>query len=137
MDMLSFINQHKDISDSIRQINALIKGDIVKNAIEVRKLLSDLIERLSIHLIMEDKNIYPKAASSNNPELKIMAIKLQSEMLNTGQKLKDYSARWSSPARINEDQSSFISETNIIFSNIEKRILAEEKELYPLCMKLL
>ncbi len=133
MDMSSFINQHNEAVDVVKQISALISGGTVEDAAEVRKLLSSLVGKLSIHLAMEDQSIYPKAKASDNAQLKAMAEKLETEMDGIAGALKDYSAKWILPAKINENQAEFISETNQLFEALGKRIAVEEGEFYPLC----
>ncbi|HRK98118.1 MAG: hemerythrin domain-containing protein [Alphaproteobacteria bacterium] len=137
MNITSFLDQHKGAAEIVGQIESHISSGSVGDPSAVRTLLSSLVGKLSIHLAMEDKNIYPKAAVSDNAELKAMSARLQTEMSGLADVLKSYSGKWSNASDISASQSEFIAETKGIVSALKNRISVEERDFYPLVEKYL
>lgn len=132
MDMSSYLRQHADAATVVSEIEKLLAGTEVKDSKEVRSLLNRLIGKLNIHLSVEDKNVYPRAKSSDNAELKALAIKLENEMKDLGGALKSYSDKWNTASKIEEGQADFIKESQAVFTALKNRIEQEESRFYPL-----
>jgi hemerythrin-like domain-containing protein len=135
MDMSNFLSQHKDAATVVGQIEGKIAAGVAANADEIRSLLNGLVGKLKIHLAMEDKNIYPKAAESSDPTLKQMSVKLQQEMDGLAGALVAYSQKWMMAATIKAQPDAFAAETKAVFDALKKRITVEERDFYPLCAK--
>ncbi len=132
MDMSPFITQHAEAAGVIGEIETLMQGGTVQDADKIRALLSTLVGKLSVHLAIEDKNIYPKAKESENATLKALAEEMESSMAGLAQDLMAYSTKWASAIKINENTAEFITETKGVFDALKKRIELEETKFYPL-----
>jgi hemerythrin-like domain-containing protein len=131
----SFKTQHREALDVAGKVAAEFSGDTVKNPDNARTHLSALIGKLTIHLAMEDKNLYPKAEASSNEDLRKMSVKLKTEMSGLAQAVVTYGQKWSTSAKIAADQKGFITETKGVFDALKKRIDVEERDFYPLVDK--
>lgn len=129
----TFRTQHKELAEIIGAIEgklgALTSGE---NAAEARKMLSALSGKLSIHLAMEDKNLYPMMIESGNEGAKKAAQEFMNEMGGLAQAFKDYGAKWPSADAILADPSGFATQTRAVFKAVKERVVREENLLYAL-----
>jgi hypothetical protein len=133
----NFRKQHKEILEIVGKIVPQLKPEILsKDASTARTLLSKLVGKLSLHLSMEDKSLYPELI--NNPDKKSseLASRFQKEMKQVKEVIITYDQRWPSATAIQKKAPDFISETKGIFDALGKRITLEESELYNLADKL-
>lgn len=131
----SFRAQHKEIGTLVLQIEKDLTPDGLRvpgKAEEVRSILSALAGKLSIHLAMEDKALYPQMLSSNNDAAKKMAESYMQEMGALAGAFKDYVAKWSNGTVIRENAETFCTQTKEVFTLLKKRVEREEANLYPL-----
>ncbi len=137
MDIPLLISQHAEISSIVKQIEDEMLTDNLINSEKVRDSISILIQKISIHLAIEDKTIYPMAKESNNQALAQIAGILENEISSLANDFMAYNDKWATPGKIDELQTEFISETKNIFARLKKRITLEEEEFYPLMLKIL
>lgn len=128
----SFRTQHKELAALIGEIEGKLGGLNAESAAEVRKTLSALSGKLSIHLAMEDKNLYPLMTGSSNEKAKQTAQEFMTEMGGLAQAFKDYTAKWPSADVIMEDPSGFSTQTRAVFKAVKDRVTREESILYAL-----
>ncbi len=127
----SFRDQHNDLLKIASEISAHLNVDELSNdASEVRSLLSKLLGKLSVHLSMEDKVLYPKLLGHSDERVKSMAKIFIDEMGSFGEAVKAYKKKWLSALQIQKDPSDFIEQTKGIFDALVKRIERENNELY-------
>lgn len=131
----SFRVQHKEIGDLVGQIEQLLIPEALYDpakANEVRSILAALSGKLSIHLAMEDKALYPQMLDSGNAEAKAMAESYMKEMGALAEAFKGYATKWNSGAAIKTDPDAFCTETKGVFDLLKQRVVREESHLYPL-----
>lgn len=126
------IPQHNEALEIAGKIVGQFDGNSVKDAVETRKLLSSLLGKLTIHLVMEDKNLYPKAEGCGDMQLSNLSKQMKTEMSGLAEAVTAYGRKWATPDLIQNNQAGFISETKQVFATLQKRIEREEKEFYPL-----
>lgn len=125
--------QHSEIADLIGQIEAKMSADVLVNEGDgVRTLLSQLSGKVSVHLAMEDKALYPVMIDSGNDEACKMAESFMAEMGSLGGVFKEFVAKWPIGQVIKDDPTSFISEAQTVFKALKDRVQREESQLYPL-----
>ncbi len=126
-----FRDQHDDLLKIASEISAHLNVDeLSKDASEVRSLLSKLLGKLSNHLAMEDKVLYPKLLGHSDERVKSLANRFIDEMGGIGKAVNAYKSKWPSPLHIQKDPSDFIEQTKGIFDALAKRIEKENNELY-------
>jgi hemerythrin-like domain-containing protein len=124
--------QHAEIVEAVREIDAgLDPQRLVKSAGEIRSRLSALIGKLSIHLAIEDKSLYPSIEKHADARVREIGVKYASEMAGVKPAVEAFSRKWSEAA-IAKDAAAFCAETKKLFAVLADRIKRENTELYPL-----
>ena len=125
--------QHAELFEFVIQITTLIEADALpQNAPEVRKLLSALAGKLSIHLAMEDKILYPKLMAHNNSDVRALSTRYTAEMGMLSDHFTRFNQRWLTAEMIEKDHEGFVAELNLLFDALRTRIEKENRELYKL-----
>ncbi len=131
----SFRKQHEDILSADQAIIAQLNVAGIQSASDnIRLALSQLSGKLSIHLAMEDKSLYPRLLTSSDADTRRIAQEFMTEMGGLGAAFNDYNKKWTAQA-IKADANGFIKETNAVFSALSQRIARENTQLYPLVDK--
>lgn len=124
--------QHAEIVEAVREIDAgLDPQRLVKSAGEIRSRLSALIGKLSIHLAMEDKALYPSLEMHADAKVREIGVKFAREMTGVKPAVETFSKKWSE-AQIAKDAAAFCAEAKKLFAVLGDRIKRENAELYPL-----
>jgi iron-sulfur cluster repair protein YtfE (RIC family) len=124
--------QHAEIVEAVRAIDAALDPQrLVKNAGEIRNRLSTLIGKLSVHLAMEDKSLYPSLAKHADAKVRDTGVKFAREMAGVTPAVEAFSQKWSE-AEIAKNAAAFCTETKKLFAVLGDRIKRENTELYPL-----
>lgn len=126
-------NQHENIKNEMvileKEINKTINAI---NAREAALHISKLAGLLNIHLLEEDKFLYPGLMKCGDKELQDMANKYNNEMGYLASEYTKYKNNYNISSNINENVERFITETNKILEVLKLRIQKEENELYHL-----
>lgn len=94
--------------------------------------LQALCDKITSHLSIEDKGIYPKLIQSPNAIVASTAKRFSDEMVGLRAEFCSFRERWASGPAIHADPIHFVDECTTVFHNLTRRIDQEEKELYPL-----
>lgn len=128
-----FRAQHGELLNVVKAIAQLLDATgLRKDAKEVRHLLSVLHGKLSVHLAMEDKSLYPRLMRHHDSEIRATTQRYVDEMGSLAGAFKDYIGRWPTPSAIQTDPETFIAETGGVFEALGKRVQQENSELYVL-----
>ncbi len=128
-----FRDQHDDLLKIASEISSHLNVDELSNdASEARLLLSKLLGKLTIHLAMEDKALYPQMLGHSDERVRDMARKFMEEMGGLRGAVNAYKKKWSSALPIQNDPTDFISQTKGIFDALANRIEREDNELYKM-----
>lgn len=126
--------------DALRQHMAALKKHLnpfllAQNATEVRATLTRLFAELGKHLQQEAKDLYPVLAASTDPNTKAVAERFSLEMKQTLPRLAEFNRHWPDAASIRANASQFLKEVDGMTKWLERRMAAENAELYPLLDK--
>ncbi len=128
-----FRDQHDDLLKIASEISVHLNVDELSNdASEVRSLLSNLLGKLTFHLSMEDKSLYPRLLEHSDERVKSIAKRFIDEMGSLGEAVNAYKNKWPSALLIQKDPSDFIVQTKGIIDALAKRIESENNELYKI-----
>lgn len=134
--LTNYTEKHKEIMDDATAILKLLEpGPGVKDADEVRKLLSFLAGKLKVHLAAEDRFLYPMLLESNDAAVRKTAEAFVKEMGGIYGSFSDFLNRWPSGAAIREKDDIFSAEMKKMIQSLAERIHREDSELYPLARK--
>lgn len=130
--------QHKELLQVANDLAAILEvGKLAKDSAAARTLLSTLAGKLSVHLQMEDKSLYPHLLSQKNEQLVSLTTKYINEMGGIKTSFDTFSKKWSNSAKIQENPEGFIRETKGMMDILFIRISKEDRELYPMVDQLL
>jgi hypothetical protein len=126
-------SQHETILQLVLQIEQNLNPAVLsQKADKVNELLALLTRRLTLHLAMEDKALYPLLITDQDEKIRRITIKFIDEMGGLADLFKTYAAKWNSTEHIQKRAVEFCEESEAIFLFLRNRIRREEAELYPL-----
>jgi hypothetical protein len=121
--------QHNEILVLAKEITQQIQQAAEPAAL--RKQLSALAGKLSFHLAMEDRALYPRLTEAKDTRLQDMARQFMAEMGGLAGAFAAYNNKWQVSA-IKADPAGFAAETQAVFTALKQRIARENTQLYPL-----
>lgn len=132
----NFRKQHEDMKQAVGQIAGLLNPAQLKadgeKLRQLSSLLAKLTGKLTLHLAMEDKVLYPSLLGSSDGGAKGVAQKYMTEMGGIAKAYEQYSQKWKTPQVIQANPEQFCGDTKNLFDALGKRIAKEESELYPM-----
>lgn len=133
MDVTNLKRQHSEVMNLVKYILDNIKNCTVdKNIDEVAKSINIISGKLEIHMLKEDKYLYPYLLSSSDAVLNTFGKKYSEEMETVSKEYEAYKLKYNTATKIKQNMNGFNSETKQIFEVLSKRIEREEKELFVL-----
>ena len=131
----NFKRQHQELLDLVGELATRVKvnpGD----AKGLRTMLSALSGKLTVHLAMEDKALYPRLMQADVDNSRGLARTFQQEMGGLADTFAQYNQKWQA-GTIAADPGGFARATQELASALGKRIARENAELYPLADRVL
>lgn len=131
----NYLQQHESIAEIAKLIlntTKLSDEKIINEAKNISLNINTLAGKLRVHLLSEDKFLYPELKNSNDENLKKIAIKFEDEMGHIAELFTKYKDNYKIYTKITENISEYKKDTNFIFDALFNRIEREEKELYIL-----
>ena len=123
---------HDQLLNISKEISTLlIEERISRDPKAVRRGLSKLAAKLRVHLLLEDKSLYPILQSHSDEKVRALTNRFAYEMGGISDEFNDYMCKWST-STIKENATSFINETKSLFDVLSERIRQENTELYAL-----
>jgi hypothetical protein len=128
-----FRRQHEELGQSVADITALLDAtELAKGAGIISGHLSILSGKLTVHLAMEDKGLYPRLVRHTNPAVRGLAQRFMTEMGSIHEVFSGYLTKWRDPRHIEKEPERFVTETTSLLAALTQRIAREDHELYPL-----
>ena len=127
--------------EALRQHMAELKKHLnpfllTQNATEVRATLTRLFGEFGKHLQQEAKDLYPSLSASEDPNIRAIAERFGLEMKQTLPRMAEFNRNWPDAASIRRNAGQFLKEADGMTKWLERRISAENAELYPLLDKM-
>ncbi len=133
MDINNILRQHDELFEVIKKIEAYqTQEKVQENAFEISKLLAQLSGILKVHLLSEDKFVYPALMKQQDSKVRTTAENYAHEMGELGAIFTAYKTKYLSASKIADDAVAFLAETKEVFLALENRIQKENAFLYPL-----
>ncbi|KMT21164.1 hemerythrin domain-containing protein [Clostridium cylindrosporum] len=124
--------QHEEIKELASKIKVNINSNNLEENIDVLvKDLNILAGKLSIHMSLEDKFLYPELINSKEDKLKEIAKQYSYEMGNINSGFKNYKSKFNTKTKILNNIEEFSKESKEIIKLLESRISKEDTHLYP------
>lgn len=131
MNLSSYLDQHKSIREEIEFVkNNLREYKVEENAEALALHINQLSGKLKVHLMNEDKFLYPSLISNQDDKIKAMAIVYQIEMGGLQENFKSFKDKYNTKSKILDHKEIFAKEAGVIIKAIEQRIVKEENGIY-------
>lgn len=134
LDMLK--KQHSEVLAMIKNIDTLILVGPKEKANEIAFNINTLSGKLKMHLMSEDKFLYPGLMNSSNNEVRDTAKEFNREMGGLAEQFSSFVQQYNTPFKIIQSENSFLTDREKTFSLIIERIRREDGKLYPLAKAL-
>lgn len=133
MDVKNLKRQHSEIMHLATYIlNNIEKSTVEQNVHEIVKSINTITGKLKIHLLNEDKYLYPQLLKSSNIELNTFGKKYYEEMKKVTEVYENYKLKYNTVSKIEQNVSNFNKDTKQVFKLLSNRVDKEEKQLYSL-----
>ena len=109
----------------------LVPSELARDGNNTRAMLSMLAGKLTIHLAMEDRALYPRLATHADGDVRKLAERFEKEMGGILGVFKQYVAHWPTAEAIQSNSAGFVHETQEIFDALRARIAKEDAEIFP------
>ena len=132
MNIDNLERQHKEIWTIFLAIEKIINLKNINNEIdELVRNINVLAGKLNIHIISEDKFLYPKLMESNDLQIKNIAIKYYDEMGHISNTFKNFKNKFNTKNKITNNMQEFEKEAKNMFKTLRERLEKEDNSLYP------
>jgi hypothetical protein len=129
--------QHDELSVLAQELEReLDTARLGRNESLCRDRLGKLLARLSVHLALEDKILFPKLLVHERKDVVRLARRFIDEMGSLGRQVKEFASRWEAPCSIQERPAVFVAECRAILAALLQRVRREDEELYALAHEL-
>lgn len=133
MDVNNFKRQHGEIMELATYIlDNIEKHTVEQNVHEIVKSINTMAGKLKMHLLNEDKYLYPQLLKSPDIKLNTFGKKYYEEMKEVTEVYENYKLKYNTASKIQQNVDGFNKETKEVFKLLANRVDREEKELYPL-----
>ncbi|KOA19304.1 hypothetical protein CLHOM_24100 [Clostridium homopropionicum DSM 5847] len=133
MDISNLKRQHNEVMNLANYIlNNITSSTVEQNLDQIVKNINTITGKLKIHLLNEDKYLYPFLSSSPDTTLNAFGVKYSEEMKEVSKAYEDYKSKYNTVNKVKQNIVEFNKDTEKIFEALSSRIDREEKELYPL-----
>lgn len=125
--------QHRELLQVAGDLARLLDHDhLAHGGGEARRLLRHLAGKLTVHLGMEDRSLYPELLRSRDPRLRDQARRFQADLGGLRLTAQEFFHRWLGTDAIASDVRGFAAAARPFLHALNARIATEDAELYPL-----
>lgn len=135
-DIKNLERQHADIRLLMDEIKNQIymsgnKAYLREHVDHIVKNINILSGKLKVHMSSEDRYLYPAMEISENPALRKASKAYSSEMTAISEAFVSYKSKFNTKSKVLENENDFLKSSQIILTQLEKRMNKEDNELYP------
>lgn len=128
--------QHAAIMNEVCVIEEEIKKEKDNiNYMDIALHINRLAGQLKMHLLEEDKYLYPDLLKCKDKEVQAMAQQYISEMGNLDEAYTAYKVAFNVSSKIKMNKDLFISETKKTMDALRKRMDKENQQLYRIIVE--
>ncbi|WP_431854816.1 hemerythrin domain-containing protein [Azospirillum sp.] len=128
----AYRRQHGEIQAAIGALTTLLRAqDAASRTFDIRVALNDLSSKVSDHLTLEDRVLYPKLREHQDARVRAAAAELQDELNGLHTVCDHYFKAWSNVTSIAARFPTFRAETRAVLARLEERMKREDETLGP------
>jgi hypothetical protein len=125
-------SQHRELLAVALELRALAGGAGGEPGIGARAALARLGGKLTVHLQMEDRQLYPELLASPVDEVRRAAARFRDEMGAIRATADDFLRRWLASSAIEASPAGFAAELEPLLGALAARVEAEDRVLFEL-----
>lgn len=130
-DVETLCDEHREIRALLDRLNFYLMNGDSPDPVPFLHFRRDFGRTVTLYLKKADWTLYPRLKASSRPELRAAAMRLCAEIGSLEEAFGAYARRWTS-ARIAQDWAGYRDETQAVVRQLDRRMLLEEQELFPL-----
>lgn len=131
-DLELYRGQHRALLDAARALEGLLERQGEGSGPQARALLARLGGKLTVHLQMEDRQLYPELLASPSEDVRRTAARFLEEMGSLRETADAFLRRWLPGGAIEAARETFAAEARPVLRALAARVDAEDRVLYPL-----
>jgi hemerythrin-like domain-containing protein len=132
-DIQNLQRQHQEIKELVAQLATYDRESIVQEkAFDISLILGKMAGKIKLHLLADDRYVYPSLATHQSTETRAISQKFADEMGNLASAFGQFQENYAGASKIRALAKDFVSDSKIIIKAIMERIEREDKSLYPL-----
>ena len=126
----SYRRQHGEIQAAIGTLTTLLRAnDAVSRTFDIRVALNELSSKVSDHLTLEDRVLYPRLREHQDARVRAAAAELQDGLNGLHTVCDHYFKAWSNVTAIAARFPTFRAETRAVLARLEERMRREDETL--------
>ena len=122
--------QHENIIADIDFIASELRKGSLLNQLETALYINRLAGKIKIHLMEEDKYMYPELLHLDDTELRIMAEEYIDEMGDLANQYVKFKNEYNTGSKIAKNKEAFLDASKEMMKILKTRIDKEDNELY-------
>jgi len=128
-----FRRQHDELQAMAFEIaQQLVSFDLKGKAPAIRVSLEQFATKLRAHADAENAEVYPRLLRHRDPVVRAQAQGLLNEVDGLYDMFHEYSSKWCNGTAIEDAPVDFVRATMETFRLLARRMIRENKELYPM-----
>jgi len=136
-DIIDFKNQTNDIFLTTNKLSELLEQTLLSNeALTVQGLLTDLSQKLNEHLNTEKSDLMPEIISTGDETVRNLTNQCITDLDSLNNDFNTLVMKWDDLTAIQNNPTTFITETKSVINHLNDRMNIEKNELLPLYDKL-
>ncbi|MDF2612162.1 MAG: cation-binding protein [Lachnospiraceae bacterium] len=136
INLTNLNKQHNTITTEIQSILSEVEKDVSQiDTTAAAYHISVLAGQLKMHLLNEDKLLYPDLLSCNDDQIKELTNQYIIEMGNLAEVYTIFKNNYNTKNKINQNTTLFLQDTIKTMTVLKNRIEKEDKELYRLILE--
>ncbi len=130
-DTRLYRSQHQKLLAMMNEVSGFLDpSTLAVNAPRVRSLLAQVASVLSVHLYLEDNELYAEMLNHWDPTVREKSKLFLDEMGGLMVTFKAYLTTYGATDQIQASPAAFINETKALFEAMSQRIVREESDLF-------
>jgi len=128
----AYRRQHGELQAAIGILSDLLRGpDAASRTFDIRVLLNDLSSKVSEHLTLESRDLYPRLLTHEDERIRRAAAELLDEAGGLDAVCAHYFSAWSNVTAIAMRFPTFRAETRAVLGRLQERMRREDEVLAP------
>lgn len=132
MDMSQFSHDHREILQQLEQLEECLRAGVRAEAEALGERLLRLGAKIRLHLVIEDRFLYPTLVTATHRPTAALARLMADEMNQLSAEFTAFLSQYASADAIVQDPTRFARECSAMIESLRARIQREDRELYPL-----